>query len=947
MQFSERNIFRKIILPFTLIIALVCINAAASLPVLAAHTVDPIDSDDNYCTYFQDVLNKTIPISNDVETTWLFMGSVYYGGGHCSNIAVDLLIDGTAVQSWEQTGCYHNSDTITVFYLVDLSAGSHTVRLDYSVGDAGVYDNLFIGIPVDEGVMDSANKDLVIANDVERPYLFLGNVYYGGGHCSAVAADLYVDGASVKSWGQSGCYHNSDTLASAHLYTIPAGIHTVRFDHRISDASLYSDSFIYIPFDEGFNSVPSVDEPIVNDTETTWLLMGSIHYGGGHCSSIEAEVSTDGSSGETWGQTGCYHNSDTLTVGRLQTLSTGTHTVRFDQILGESGIYFQTFFGVPIEKANIPPSAEANGPYSGSEGSAVNFNASGSIDPDGDPLQYRWDFQNDGTWDTDWSDSPSSSYTWNDDWSGMVLLQISDGEDEATDTASVVVNNVAPTVEAGPDKTDHDGVVFGFSGDYGEPGLGDVVTIRWDFGDGGVAVGTLTPTHEYAETGIYDVVLTVSDDDGGVGTDTLTVTITPTSDLTPTPTSTPIPGVIYVDCDNSTGIEDGTAAHPFDTIKEGIDAAHDGYSVLVSDGTYCEYVTIKSGIVLQGASATTTKIIGTVSMNGDGVAEINGFTVSGSATCGVHCSGSSSLIVRNNVIVANAHHGVGCFDYATPTIENNTIVYNVFEGIGVEHSSSPTIVNNIIANNARHGIWSTTFGSPVIEYNNIWHNETGDYGGCGPGLGCVSVNPAFIDPENGDYHLQTNSPCIDAGNPSSDYSIEPVPNGDRVNMGAYGNTQEAGLTLNAEPDEYEPDDTSQQATLISTQGISQTHNFEPAGDKDWIAFDATLGKKYTIETSGLADNSDTCICLYGTDGMSDMTCDDDGGAGKGSKIEWTCLKSGTYYVLIWHGNSEVHGAATQYDVSVHESYLWWIIGGAAGFLVLLLILGVLVRLFRG
>ena len=36
-----------------------------------------------------------------------------------------------------------------------------------------------------------------------------------------------------------------------------------------------------------------------------------------------------------------------------------------------------------------------------------------------------------------------------------------------------------------------------------------------------------------------------------------------------------------------------------------------------------------------------------------------------------------------------------------------------------------------------------------------------------------------------------NSPCIDAGDPGSDYSLESAPNGGRINMGAYGNTQYA------------------------------------------------------------------------------------------------------------------------------------------------------------
>jgi len=35
------------------------------------------------------------------------------------------------------------------------------------------------------------------------------------------------------------------------------------------------------------------------------------------------------------------------------------------------------------------------------------------------------------------------------------------------------------------------------------------------------------------------------------------------------------------------------------------------------------------------------------------------------------------------------------------------------------------------------------------------------------------------------------SPCIDAGDPNSDCSLEPAPNGDCINIGAYGNTAQA------------------------------------------------------------------------------------------------------------------------------------------------------------
>ena len=48
-------------------------------------------------------------------------------------------------------------------------------------------------------------------------------------------------------------------------------------------------------------------------------------------------------------------------------------------------------------------------------------------------------------------------------------------------------------------------------------------------------------------------------------------------------------------------------------------------------------------------------------------------------------------------------------------------------------------------------------------------------------------------------YRKQNSPAIDAGDPASDYSLEPVipgvgGHGHRVNLGAYGNTPEAAMS---------------------------------------------------------------------------------------------------------------------------------------------------------
>jgi hypothetical protein len=97
---------------------------------------------------------------------------------------------------------------------------------------------------------------------------------------------------------------------------------------------------------------------------------------------------------------------------------------------------------------NHPPVADANGPYFGNEGSTVTFDGSGSYDPEGDPLEYRWDLNGDGDYDTAWSSSPYTTFTWGDDYIGDVTLEVRDLLGlNGSDTTTVTVNNVDPTIE--------------------------------------------------------------------------------------------------------------------------------------------------------------------------------------------------------------------------------------------------------------------------------------------------------------------------------------------------------------------------------------------------------------------------------------------------------------------------------------------------------------------
>ena len=120
------------------------------------------------------------------------------------------------------------------------------------------------------------------------------------------------------------------------------------------------------------------------------------------------------------------------------------------------------------------------------------------------------------------------------------------------------------------------------------------------------------------------------------------------------------------------------------------------------------------------------------------------------------------------------------------------------------------ITNSIIWGNHPDQIWTDSGNVPVIVYSNIQ--------GGWPGLGNIDADPLFFEPGywiepdilwvDGDYHLKStggrywpmldiwaidevHSPCIDVGDPASSVGNEPVPNGGRINQGAYGGTNQA------------------------------------------------------------------------------------------------------------------------------------------------------------
>lgn len=236
------------------------------------------------------------------------------------------------------------------------------------------------------------------------------------------------------------------------------------------------------------------------------------------------------------------------------------------------------------------------------------------------------------------------------------------------------------------------------------------------------------------------------------------------------------------------------------------------------------------GVVIHGASATTFK---NLTLRGAGAGQalvhceasqiqiIQNQFVLESEMCGVRCDSVTEIKIEQNRFVANGSQTTGVQTVACAIeITNNffencdlslalrsgavTIAHNIIThshnlaakfvdcpgGIfsnntldqnqaGLKLENSPlTILNNIIVNSAGIGIECT--GAAFLAYNNLWQNAGADYLNCEGGVGAISVAPGFVGGTPYDYHLRSDSPCIDAGDPNSPFD----PDGTIADLGA-------------------------------------------------------------------------------------------------------------------------------------------------------------------
>jgi hypothetical protein len=204
----------------------------------------------------------------------------------------------------------------------------------------------------------------------------------------------------------------------------------------------------------------------------------------------------------------------------------------------------------------------------------------------------------------------------------------------------------------------------------------------------------------------------------------------------------------------------------------------------------------------------------------------------------IMCMDESEAVITNNTIVDNSGHldvgGIYVYE-GTTTIANNVIAHNsgLVSGAIMNVSGSPTVISNTIVHNRPNALYLAETmwfpggpDEPPILNNIVWQNEIcmsdsalseeydvrfNNIQGGWEGQGNIDFDPLFADANDRDYHLKSQagrwdptagtwvrdeatSPCIDAGDPGADWTAELTPNGEVINMGAFGGTVQASLS---------------------------------------------------------------------------------------------------------------------------------------------------------
>ena len=268
----------------------------------------------------------------------------------------------------------------------------------------------------------------------------------------------------------------------------------------------------------------------------------------------------------------------------------------------------------------------------------------------------------------------------------------------------------------------------------------------------------------------------------------------------------------------------------YPTIQEGINAAIDGDTILVADGTYGSTIDDQEAINFQGKSIFVSSQFGPKNCilaggayvvrfenNETNSTVLKGFTIWGAEPmAAIHCENSSPVIrdcvIRNNR--SDNNRGAIDLENSSPIIINNLFFDNSVNGecagIMCRDNSYPKIINNTLIGgenlpNFNHvtGVVCDSTSHAEIINSIFWNTGSLEFTNCAvsytcldkelPGIGNINADPQFIDTEYYRFDLCKHSPCINKGTfsvegleyPATDIDGKPRIFEHRIDMGAH------------------------------------------------------------------------------------------------------------------------------------------------------------------
>jgi len=308
---------------------------------------------------------------------------------------------------------------------------------------------------------------------------------------------------------------------------------------------------------------------------------------------------------------------------------------------------------------------------------------------------------------------------------------------------------------------------------------------------------------------------------------------------------------IYISGDAGSDLTgNGSPGNPYQTISRGLQdiAGSDGDTIHIKGGlTYSEDINITSthsgtsgspttikpwvgtgqptinaisnGVYISGSSWVTVTGLSITSSTGGGILvegssdniTLSSHLIQGVAGRGILVRGTSdNIMINNNLIYETGNDGIKIESFSnSPKLIFNTIDSNSGTGIYLDSINGSYLRNNILSSNTLVGIQGNNITNTDTDYNVYFGNSTSTAGFI-YGANRILLDPLYVDPINNNYHLQSitgyypfnssdistqQSPGVDRGDPLLDYNNEPLPNGCRVNIGAFGNTSQASRSL--------------------------------------------------------------------------------------------------------------------------------------------------------